>query len=420
MQIHDRAALPTDYRPLGETSSLSLAFMFGGFSYGGGKRVIINVLRGLDADKYDLSLITIAKDGPMKNLLPPNIRHVPFIDPDLQHPFRFGRKLKGLRDIVQSLWKLGWLLRKEPPDILVSDTLVAHLLAYFGILFTRNQIVWVARKGILIRRDSRKGHRRFKDYWERWLFKFLYRQTTHVITPSIPVKEDVCKVLGLRTDKVSVIPNPVDVELVRRKSVLPSRTGIVHLDDYISAGRPFILFVGRLIKRKQVALLVDAMKFVEQSDIDARLVILGEGPERPYLQTKVEQLGLTGTVFLPGAADNPFYYMKKAKVMAFPAVREGFGYVVVEAMLCGCPVVALDVRGGPSQIITHMQTGYLIAPPYEAESLAAGIVTLVSNRSLSEQIRVKALEVAKEFNLDIVSRQYGQKLRYIYFEKRGK
>ncbi len=104
------------------------------------------------------------------------------------------------------------------------------------------------------------------------------------------------------------------------------------------SGRPVILAVGRLVEAKGFDLLLSAW-----TDIEADLLILGDGPDQEPLKKQVNQLGLEDKVVLLGRSESIAGYMKSADGVVVSSRREGFSYVVAEALLCECPVVSTDV-----------------------------------------------------------------------------
>ncbi|MCZ6872143.1 MAG: glycosyltransferase, partial [bacterium] len=122
---------------------------------------------------------------------------------------------------------------------------------------------------------------------------------------------------------------------------------------------PVLLAVGRLAKQKDFGTLLRAFARLRRSQ-PARLLILGEGPERPALETLVRELGLEQDVRLPGFVDNPYAYMARASAFVLSSLWEGLPTVLVEALFCGAPVVATDCPSGPREILRGGELGGLV------------------------------------------------------------
>ena len=114
-----------------------------------------------------------------------------------------------------------------------------------------------------------------------------------------------------------------------------------------------ILFVGRLVPYKGADVVIDAFAGSETLRSDCELMIVGDGPQRPTLETQVDELQIRDKVTFTGRLPQPdvVQHFRAASVFAFPSLREFGGGVVLEAMACGLPSIVLD-HGGPAELIT--------------------------------------------------------------------
>ena len=153
--------------------------------------------------------------------------------------------------------------------------------------------------------------------------------------------------------------------------------------------RPVILSVGRLVRAKDYPTLIRAFRRV-RDHADCRLIILGEGRQRPRLETLIHRLGLRGDVDLPGFYPNPFAFMNKADVFVLSSVFEGFGNVLTEALAVGLPCVATDCRSGPREILLGGRYGPLVGvgnPRDLAEAIVATLATPPDAALLQEAVQ---------------------------------
>ncbi len=157
------------------------------------------------------------------------------------------------------------------------------------------------------------------------------------------------------------------------------------LDD---TSGPVIVGIGRLVAQKDFATLIDAFARVCQH-VPARLLILGEGPERSDLEARIAGLGLSELCRLPGFVHNPFAAMARASLVVLSSRYEGFGNVLVEAMGCGTPVVSTDCPSGPSEILANGLYGRL-APVGNPEALAIAILESLTHAPNRELLRRRA------------------------------
>jgi glycosyltransferase involved in cell wall biosynthesis len=162
---------------------------------------------------------------------------------------------------------------------------------------------------------------------------------------------------------------------------------------------PFLLFVGRLVRKKGVDLLLDAFASIAGDHPDLTVVVAGDGPERPGLEAQADKLGIGRRVRFLGSVPNDRLsdIYRRAAAAVFPFRREatgdqeGFGLVVVEAMGCECPVVCTDVPA-VRDIFSEPGTAKLI-PPETSGELASAIRRVLTDPSTAAQ----AARAARQF-----------------------
>jgi glycosyltransferase involved in cell wall biosynthesis len=142
-----------------------------------------------------------------------------------------------------------------------------------------------------------------------------------------------------------------------------------------------VLAVCRLDTQKGLDVAVRALAVVRQAEPRATLVVLGEGPLRGRLESLATELGVQDAVHLPGRVGDVAAWLRRAELLVHPARWEGFGLALLEAMLCGTPVVASAVSSIP-EIVLDRETGLLV-PPDDVDALAASILELMRDRPLA-------------------------------------
>src|SRR5262249_31422302 len=132
---------------------------------------------------------------------------------------------------------------------------------------------------------------------------------------------------------------------------------------------------------------------LDHPEHDARLVVVGDGPERASLSLAARSLGLGDRLILTGQVSDPRPYYLAADVMALPSLIEGSPNVLLEAMAAGLPIVATRVGGVP-EIISDGLTG-LLAEPADFESFSSALNLVLSNTGLSRTLAQNARAVAR-------------------------
>ncbi len=148
---------------------------------------------------------------------------------------------------------------------------------------------------------------------------------------------------------------------------------------------PIIVGAGSLEPRKGFPDLIRALGHLKQKGRLARLVILGEGSQRPELEELIDELGLRDFVRLPGAVLNPLKYFSRADVFVLSSRAEGLPNVLIEAMMAGCTPVSTDCPTGPREALGGGEYGYL-APVGNAVALASGIEQALDNPIPKERL----------------------------------
>jgi glycogen(starch) synthase len=172
-------------------------------------------------------------------------------------------------------------------------------------------------------------------------------------------------------------------------------------DPFEGVGRPRVLFVGRLAPQKGVRALVAAAALIENPS--ARVLLVGEGPEREALEREAERIGVGDRVRFLGffAHDRLPAAMAHADLLVLPSVYEELGTVLLEAMWAGLPIVA-SRTGGIPDVIEDGSNGLLV-PPGDPEALARAIDRLFADRALAHRLSAEARKRGKDFDWEVLA-----------------
>jgi glycosyltransferase involved in cell wall biosynthesis len=138
------------------------------------------------------------------------------------------------------------------------------------------------------------------------------------------------------------------------------------------------------------------------------LLILGDGEDRPLLEQLAKDLNISEDVSLPGFTDNPYAFMKKSAIFVLSSIYEGLPNVLIEALACGCPVVATNCPTGPKEILDNGRYGRLV-PVGNHEALAKAILETLDNPDFPAT-KEERIQRALEFSLDAAVEKYLQVL----------
>jgi glycosyltransferase involved in cell wall biosynthesis len=240
--------------------------------------------------------------------------------------------------------------------------------------------------------------REARDVWQQLVYRAVpmaYRAADQVVAVSGGVAADLARFGRLPDGKIRVIHNPVFDPNIEVMSQAPSDHPF-----FQAGGPPIIVAAGRLHRQKGFDILLRAFAMA-RAQIDCRLVILGDGPERERLSAQAEASGLGYDIDMPGFCANPFALMARAGAFVLSSRWEGFPNALVEAMACGAPVIATDCPSGPREILQ----GGSIAPLVPVEDADALARALVATLAVPPDTRVSRAR-AQGFSVAAAARQY--------------
>ena len=214
-----------------------------------------------------------------------------------------------------------------------------------------------------------------------------------VIAPTATMKESLIEI-GIQTP-VRVVPSGInlahfqkqEVNLkIRKKYSLPKKALL-------------LVLVSRLSCEKNISFLLEVFKTIVKKKTNIYLMIIGEGLQRKALKNTVNSLGIQDKVIFTGQVDYkelPCYY-RAGDLFVYPSLIDSQGLVLIEAMAAGLPAVAIKETIGPSNIICHNKTGFLVS--HSQEEFTKAIMRLVNNKGLRQKFSKVAQEQAQQYSI---------------------
>ncbi len=266
--------------------------------------------------------------------------------------------------IIAALPFLVRYLRSRKPDALLSTLTHANVMTIWAGKFAGASARVFVREATTLSLAERKG---IRDFVLPTLARFSYPRAGGVIAVSRGVADDLIAEFGVPAEKISVVYNPSYPRDVAR--LMSEPTDHPWFDGN---GSPVLLSVGRMTEAKDYPTLIRAFAIARRKR-DLRLAIVGDGELRDRLTDLIGELALDEHVSLPGFAGNPYAFMSRASLYVLSSIREGMPNALVQAMVCGCPVVATDCKSGPREVLEDGKYGRLV-PTRDPDALAAAIL----------------------------------------------
>jgi len=327
---------------------------------GGAEKCLQAILKGLDRERFEPHLCLFSLTGKEKEVIPSDVELY-----TLQTPLRPAT--------VFLVWKLLKLLRRVRPDKVFS--------MLWGVNIVSITASWLAGIPVVVNEatiTSESVKRYSFPFLRKRLIAALYKKTEAIIAIADSVKKDLTANFGLPQTKIIMVHNGVPIADIEASC-----------SQYSVGTRDYVFSCGGLNRWKNHELLIKAMGPLKGTP----LIILGKGPLKNYLADMARTAGVD--LSLPGYAENPYPYFKNASVFVLTSLYEGLGNVLLEAMVCRVPVIAVDCPGGVREIITDGRTG-LIVPQNDAQALGGAIKTILGDRAKAGELAEAAYRNVKE------------------------
>lgn len=229
----------------------------------------------------------------------------------------------------------------------------------------------------------------------RFFYKIILANADAVIAQTADEKRVIQNICNR---DVMVISNGIDLS---RFSILTKKECMNKLQ--IKTNANIILFVGSLREVKGVRYLIEAMRLLIKQNINVRLMLVGDGPERHKLEKLICDLDIGDYIILIGKVPNDrvIEYMTIASIFVLPSLSEGFPLVIVEAMASGLPIITTNITGLP-EIIKENRNGYLVEPK-NSTKIAEKILLLLKDDELRKRIAQYNRHDAQNYTWDEIT-----------------
>jgi glycosyltransferase involved in cell wall biosynthesis len=316
-----------DYDEIERQKRCRLLFVIPSLRGGGAERVVVTLLKHLSRSKFCLSAALVdGCDNDYRDDIPSDVELINM----------------GAKRVRYSLFYLIYLIWRLKPNVVFSTLGSMNLTLAILRPLLPDGVRYVARETTIV---SQLPSAYDIPFWWFWAYRKFYKRFDTVICQSRSMQSDLVENFEVSLEKTCVINNPVDIEYIQKIAECPTESTVC--EDRNHSIR--LVAAGNLNYVKGFDLLIHAMAITENSQLS--LKILGKGPLLEDLEQLVIESGLTERVQFVGFQKNPYAFFARADGFVLSSRFEGFPNVVLEALACGTPVIALPSPGGVSEIL---------------------------------------------------------------------
>ena len=365
------------------------------------KKIVINLLKMMDKEKYDITLLSLVNDGVfVEDAL--NI-------PGIKYKYFFESYFKKSRNDINSkhykiscklmsiIWKWYLFLIKHFPNYLYKKNIKE--VYDIEIAFLEGKVAKVIANSN--NKNSKKIawiHTDIENISRASIFKNLddeincYKKFDKIVCVSNDVKYHFTQKTGI-SDNVIVQVNPINSEEILKKAEEPITKELKKDGIIISA-------VGRLAYEKGYDRLLKIHRKLLRENIKNSIWIIGEGTERENLENYIEENNLKDTVNLVGYTENPYKYVKESDIFVCSSRIEGLSSVVIEAAMLDKPIVT-TLCSGMKDILGEDNENALIVSN-DTYNLYLGVKKVILNKELREKYKENIKNVTRKFDMNTV------------------
>ena len=352
---------------------------------GGAQETALAYCSGLDPERWETVLVTGPESSPEGDLFDEADRRGVRVEvvPSL------ARRVNPVRD-VRALAELVLLFRRERPDVVHTHSSKAGLVGRLAARIARVPVVAHTVHGWSFHEGMSPVVRVVAVALERTAARWTW---------PLVVVADADAEIGLgagigQPHQYAVVRSAIDVEGLRRAagSRAAARAALG-----LPEGVPVVGTVTRLCRQKDPETLLRAARLVVELQPDARFVVVGDGPRRPQVERRLDELGLRDHVTLLGRRSDVDVLLPGFDAFVLSSRWEGLPRVVVEAMAVGVPVVSTDV-GGIAEAVEDQVSGLLV-PAGDHVALGNALVRVLTEPGLGERLRAVASGRVDEFDV---------------------
>ena len=307
------------------------------------------------------------------------------------NPQKYSLSLRNIIYFLNELLYINKTVKRFSPNIILSIDLRCNLLAQITKLLSLNKIKIINTNHIDLLKTIFNKSTNKVNFFLKGLIKLTYNKSDAIVCVSNRLSDSLKKDFNLHK-KIITIYNGESFPISKAKKYKPNR-------------KKTITTIARLVEQKDHINLIKGFKLLHNQIPNTQLIIASDGPKKAALVHLVHKIGLKNNVKFVGWVKNIYSLLSKSDVFVLSSRREGFAYVLIEAMSQGLPIISTDTPYGPSEVLDNGNYGILV-PMKKPKLLSRAMYKLLTNGGLYNHYSLKSIQRSKYFTIDNMLKGY--------------
>jgi glycosyltransferase involved in cell wall biosynthesis len=380
------------------TLKKKILFVNGHLNVGGVENSLLNVLKNIDYQKYEVDLILFEDTGDYENEIPKDV-NIHFFDltktsgpifqcflNNINEKNFFALSFRIILLIDKIIGPKSLILAKHLFKKIEYDCAIAYRIGmctdFVGyVINSKKKVTWWHHGEFNYSNETKK----------RW--EYTFKKFDKIVAVSDSSQEMLISNIEGISNKTITIPNIINQDSI---NMMANK----ELSQEFNNRKCFTLAsVGRLSPEKGMINCVHTCKRLIDNGYNVQWYLIGEGPQRVEIEKFIKEYKIEKNIILLGALSNPYPYIKHAQIYVHPSFVESLSISVLEALSLNTPVIVAKSMG-PMEFICHKQNGFFVEPT--PDGLFKGIVTLISDKGLYNQLKKDKRDLLKNYSKEIV------------------
>ena len=373
---------------------LKILFLVTQSEFGGAQRYIFEIARNLDPRKYQILVTAGEGDGEL-------FRKCQMSNVKCQK-LNYLKRVPNPLSIIFAIVEIFNILKEKKPDIFFLSSTTAGLLGSLAA-----KIYKIQHPNSQLRTIYRIGGWAFRDPRFSWLNQIIFwsEKLTAPFKDKIIVNSEIDRELAVKykitpPEKIVKIYNginPQNLDFLSKEEGHQKILELIPSSSHLKSEAYLVGTVANFYKTKGLKYLIEAASLLKNR-AETVFIVIGDGKERPELEALIKRNGLENNFFLVGRIPDAYRYLKAFDIFVLPSLKEGFSWIILEAMAAELPIVA-SKTGALPEMIKDGINGFLVEPK-NSQALAEKITWLLTHFQEAKNMGFLARKkVEKEFSL---------------------